>query len=270
MRMSPGPRPIVYHIPVCPFSQRIEILLAFKGLTGAVDFHVVDITRPRDPGIAALTGGPVPLPVMQDERGRVLRESLVLLRYFEERFTDPPVARADPYERGVERLMIARQDAFATDGYMMVLNRDPAKTEAFRDKMLGHYRWFSAFLDQHNPGGTYLFDGFGLAEVALTPLMQRFWFLDYYEDFALPATPDFVRARRWRDACLSHPAAQQVGYEQIVKLYYDYAVGAGNGALPEGRNRSSFVFEPDWPDRPMPPKDKYDRIATDAELGLTA
>jgi glutathione S-transferase len=268
MRFPPGPRPIVYHIPVCPFSQRVEILLALKGLTGAVDFHVVDITEPRDPGIAALTGGPVPLPVMQDERGRVLRESLVLLRYFEERFPEPPIARADPYERGVERLMIARQDAFGTDGYMMILNRDPAKTDAFRETMFGHYRWFDAFLGEHNPDGTFLFDTFGLAETVLTPLMQRFWFLDYYEGFALPRTPDFARVRRWRDACLAHPAAQQVSYDEIVKLYYDYAAGYGNGAVPEGRQRSSFVFDPDWPARPMPPKDKYDRIAPDAELGL--
>ena len=55
-----------------------------------------------------------------------------------------------------------------------------------------------------------------------------------------------------------------------MKLYYDYAVGSGNGALPEARTRSSFVFEPDWRDRPMPPRDKYDRIASDAELGLLA
>jgi glutathionyl-hydroquinone reductase len=40
-------KPTVYHIPVCPFSQRLEILLALKGLRGAVDFHVVDITKPR-------------------------------------------------------------------------------------------------------------------------------------------------------------------------------------------------------------------------------
>jgi glutathione S-transferase len=59
-----------------------------------------------------------------------------------------------------------------------------------------------------------------------------------------------------------------VSHDQIVKLYYDYAVGAGNGEQPEGRTRSSFAFEPDWRARPMPPKDKYDRIASDAELGL--
>ncbi len=40
-------RPIVYHIPVCPFSQRLEILLALKNKVDAVEFRVVDITRPQ-------------------------------------------------------------------------------------------------------------------------------------------------------------------------------------------------------------------------------
>ena len=56
--------------------------------------------------------------------------------------------------------------------------------------------------------------------------------------------------------------------EQIVKLYYDYAKGAGNGALLPGRSRSSFEFEPDWRVRPWPPAAKYDYAATDEELGL--
>ena len=41
-----------------------------------------------------------------------------------------------------------------------------------------------------------------------------------------------------------------------------------NGALPEGRTKSSFAFEPDWSQRPWPPRDKYGRAASDAELGL--
>ena len=36
------PDHIVHHIPVCPFSQRLEILLALKGATDAVSFRVVD------------------------------------------------------------------------------------------------------------------------------------------------------------------------------------------------------------------------------------
>jgi glutathione S-transferase len=80
--------------------------------------------------------------------------------------------------------------------------------------------------------------------------------------------PELSRVARWREACLSHPAAQQVSREEIVKLYYDYALGAGNGALLPGRSRSSFVFEPHWRERPWPPADKYGHKASDAELGL--
>ena len=64
------------------------------------------------------------------------------------------------------------------------------------------------------------------------------------------------------------PAAQQVSREEIVKLYYDYALGAGNGSLPPGRTRSSFVFEPDFRMRPWPPADKYGQPASDRALGL--
>lgn len=56
--------------------------------------------------------------------------------------------------------------------------------------------------------------------------------------------------------------------EEIVKLYYDYANGAGNGALLQGRTVSSFTFEPDWRGRPWPPKTKYGHSATDAQLGI--
>jgi glutathione S-transferase len=90
----------------------------------------------------------------------------------------------------------------------------------------------------------------------------------HYESFALPETEAYARVRTWRDACVSHPAAQQVTREEIIKLYYDYAKGAGNGALVPGRSVSSFAFVPHWSSRPMPPNDKYGHSATDSELGL--
>ena len=81
--------PIIYHIPVCPFSQRVEILLELKGRRDAVRFSVVDITRPRDAALLELSRGSTALPIMQTERG-VLKESLVILRYLDELFPIRP------------------------------------------------------------------------------------------------------------------------------------------------------------------------------------
>ena len=40
-------KPTIYQIPVCPFCQRLDILLTLKGVRDQVEFSVVDITRPR-------------------------------------------------------------------------------------------------------------------------------------------------------------------------------------------------------------------------------
>jgi len=260
--------PLVCHIPVCPFSQRLEILLALKGLSGEVDFQVVDITRPRPAWLLERTGGTTAMPVLLSPDGGVIRESLVILRYLEEAFPEPAVARSDPFERAVERMLIAHEGAFTSCGYRFVMNRDPAARARFSSQMLDEFAKLDAFLRRHNPDGVFLFDSFGLAEAVFTPVFMRFWFLEYYEDFALPGTAELARVRRWRDACLQHPCAQQVSREEVIKLYYDYALGAGNGALPDGRMVSSFVFEPHWAGRPWPPREKYARPATDLELGL--
>lgn len=261
-------RPILYHIPVCPFSQRLEILLALKGAPEAVTFQKVDITKPRDPDLLRKTGGATALPVLELPDGRILRESLVLLEFLDATVPGGPVRRADPYERAVEQLLIAKEGPFATAGYLFVLNQDRGARGGFEARLLDLYAEIDLFLNQHRPDGPFLFAEFGLAEAVFAPIFARFAFLEHYEGFDLPRDGRFERVRRWRDACLAHPAAQQVSREEIVKCYYDYAFGAGNGALLPGRTRSSFVFTPDWRDRPWPPKGKYGRAASDAELGL--
>ena len=260
--------PTMYHIPVCPFSQRLEILLSLKGLEDRVDFHVVDITKPRPNWLLEKTRGTTALPALDLGDGCILKESLVILRYLEDLFPEPAVAQYDPYRRAVENMMTAMEGAFVAQGYRYVMNQDVNRRDEFRRGMLDLYSRLNDFLLNHNPDGTYLFEDFGWAETVFTPMFMRFWFLEYYENFDLPETHEYARVRRWREACLAHPAAQQVTKERIVKLYYDYARGAGNGALLPGRAYSSFVFEPDWKSRPWPPKDKYGHDATDVELGL--
>jgi glutathione S-transferase len=258
-------RPIVYHIPVCPFSQRLQILLALKGCSDAVEFRVVDITQPRDPALLALSRGSTALPIMQTERG-IVKESLVILRYLDEVF-GAPIARAVPFERAVENMLIALEGPFTAAGYRLVMNQDLARRQTLHADMLAQYALLDDALIARNADGDFVFERFGLAECVFAPLFARFWFLDYYENFDLPADR-LVRVRRWRDACLAHPSAQQVSREEVVKSYYDYAKGQGNGALPPGRTVSSFAFSPHWRTRPWPPRDKYGYSASDAELGL--
>ncbi len=258
----------VHHIPVCPFGQRVEIVVDLKGLRDQVRFEVIDITRPRSEAFLALTKGSTASPVMAFDDGRCLKESLVLMRFLDERFPERPVARRDPYERAVEGMLVALEGPFAEAGYRLVLNQDVNRRAALTDATLAQFAKLDAFLEEHNPDGVWLFDDFGFAEAVFTPIFMRFWFLDYYEGFALPASPDFARVRRWHDACLAHPMAQQTSREEVVKCYYDYARGQGNGALPDGRSVSSFSFAPSWRERPWPPQDKYGPGATDAALGL--
>ena len=259
----------VYHIPVCPFSQRLEILLALKGRRSDVDFRKIDITQPRPEWLVAKTRGTTALPILELPDGRILKESLVILQYFEDLYPDLPVAQRDPYRRAVEGMLTRMEGEFVNLGYAFVMNQDRARRETLRDGMLRQYARLDAFLSEHSPNGTFLFEDFGWAETVFTPFFMRFWFLEYYEDFDLPDDQAYARVRRWRQAALSHPAAQQVTKEEIVKSYYDYAKGAGNGALLPGRTHSSFVFDPAWTTRPWPPRDKYEHAATDKELGLS-
>ncbi|MFN9870976.1 MAG: glutathione S-transferase family protein [Cyanobacteriota bacterium] len=262
--------PIVHHIPVCPFSQRLEILLELKGRQDAVEFRVVDITRPRPPELLRRTRGRTPLPVLETPEGGLLRESLVILRYLDERFPEAPVAQRDPYRRAVEGMLTLLEGEFCARGYGWVMNQDTGRRDACREALLAVYGQLNEFLLEHAPSGPWLFNDFGWAEAVYTPLFQRFWFLEYYEAFQLPREPRYDRVRAWREACLAHPAVGQVVPEEIVRLYYDCALGVGNGALPPGRGVSSFAPQPPWSSRPWPPADKYGHRASDAELGLIA
>jgi glutathione S-transferase len=261
----------IYHIPICPFSQRLEILLELKGCRDQVDFQVVDITVPRPDWLLAKTRGTTALPVLETEQGRILKESLVLMDYLEQCFPERPVARPDPDERALERMLTLMEREFAQAGYALLMNRDPARRTALHQQMQAQYARLHDFLQAERVGsGPFLFEHFGWAEAVFTPLFVRFQLLDYYEDFRLPDSPEYACAVAWQTACLAHPAAQQVSREEVIKLYYDYTQGAGNAALLPGRHYSSFAFEPHWQQRPWPPRDKYGPTASDQALGLTS
>ena len=257
----------MYHIPGCPFSERVEILLALKGLDHVLAHHDIDISQPRPEWLLKKTRGTTALPALELENGETLKESMVILRYFDDRFPEVRVARSDPYEHAVEQMLCATDGAFTGAGYRMILNRDAGQRDALRAEVDAQYARLDEFLRYYAPDGDFLFDRFGWAETAFAPMFKRLWFLEYYEDYTVPQ--HLTRLLRWREASLAHPAvASRHTHRELMTLYYDYAQGGGNGRIPEGRKISSFTLDPAWDTRPMPPRDKWGQPATDAELGL--
>ncbi|UJR81361.1 hypothetical protein [Sandaracinus amylolyticus] len=113
-----------------------------------------------------------------------------------------------------------------------------------------------------SPDGTWLWDedGFGMAELTIAPFFMRYALNEHYSGFTLPDAPEYARVKRYRDACLAHPVVRATGMsdEDFIKLYYDYSLGYGNGAVPEGEEKSSFDTSVPLAARAMP-KTKRER-----------
>jgi glutathione S-transferase len=261
------PSMTMYHIPGCPFSERVEILLELKGLHHIMADMEIDISKPRPDWLLKKTRGTTALPALEIANGETLKESMVIMRYLDQLYPERPVAQADPYRHAVESMLCATDGAFTGAGYRMILNRDPVKAQEMRAEVDAQYARLDDFLSYYAPDRDFLFEEFGWAETAFAPMFKRLWFLEYYEDYAVPA--HLKRVLRWREACVAHPAARHHGHDELMKLYYDYSRGGGNGRIPEGRSVSSFTLDPPWQSRPMPPKGrKWEEGASDAELGL--
>jgi glutathione S-transferase len=266
--MADAPTLTMYHIPGCPFSERVEILLDLKGLHHIMADMDIDISKPRPDWLLKKTRGTTALPALELDNGETLKESMVIMRYLDDRFPEPHVAQRDPYRHAVESMLCAMDGAFTGAGYRMILNRDASLRDEMKAEVDAQYGKLDDFLGYYAPDGDTLFEDFGWAEVAYAPMFKRLWFLEYYEDYQIPA--QLTRVRRWRDACVDHPATQRRTHEELIKLYYDYSQGGGNGKIPEGRAISSFTLEPHWSKRPMPPRDKWSTAGTDEQLGLVA
>ena len=95
--------------------------------------------------------------------GRVLWESLVILRYLDETLPGPMLRHHDPAEHALESMLIGREGPFTTAGYQFVMNHERARRDEHEAKLLAIYRDLDAFLLGHNPDGTFLYEGTPLA-----------------------------------------------------------------------------------------------------------
>jgi glutathione S-transferase len=150
---------ILYDAARCPYCARARIVLAEKGL----GYDPVEIDLSDRPGWLYAKNPSGTVPVLEEDGGLVLPESLVIMEYLEERFPEPPLWPADPAERALGRLWLDRFDVRLGSEYYAVRRGEPSKLD---ERLLD--------LDAALQTQPYLSGReYGLADIAYVPWILR-------------------------------------------------------------------------------------------------
>jgi RNA polymerase-associated protein len=153
--------PTLYDAARCPYCVRVRIVLAEKGIA----YDPVEIDLDDRPALLYAKNPLGKVPVLEEEDGLVLPESVVIMEYLEQRFPDPPLWPADPAQRALGRLLVERFDRLGDPYYALRRGEDAARVELGR--RLGE---LDAVLEAQPflSGAAY-----GLADVAYVPWILR-------------------------------------------------------------------------------------------------
>jgi glutathione S-transferase len=145
----------------CPYAARVRIVLAEKGL----EFEAVEIDLSDRPAWLYGKNPSGRVPVVEEEDGRPLPESVVIMEFLEERYPEPALLPPDPADRAFVRLLIFRDRDFTDPYYAFRRGEDGAEEE------------FGAALMQLNVAlGERPYLGgaeYGLADIAYAPWLLR-------------------------------------------------------------------------------------------------
>jgi len=121
---------ILYDAARCPYCARVRIVFAEKGL----GYDTVEIDLSDRPVWLYAKNPSGTVPVLEEDGGLVLPESLVIMEYLDERFPEPPLWPADPAERAFGRLWLDRFDVRLGSEYYALRRGEPSKLdERLRD-----------------------------------------------------------------------------------------------------------------------------------------
>ncbi len=178
----------LYNAARCPYVARVRIVLAEKG----IDHDTVEIDLSDRPAWLYEKNPAGRVPVVEEDGGRPLSESAVIMEYLEERYPEPSLLPADPADRAAVRLLIFR-DGDLTSPYYALRRGEDGAAEEF-DQALGK---FDALLgEQPYLGG----EEYGLADIALVPWLLRARDMLGVELDAFPALTDWLERLEQRPA----------------------------------------------------------------------
>jgi glutathione S-transferase len=149
----------LYDAARCPYAARARIALAEKG----VQVEVVEIDLSDRPAWLYEKNPAGRVPVIEEDGGRPLPESLVIMEFLEELYPEPALLPPDPADRASVRLLLKRE-ADLTDPYYAF--RRGESFEAFDVALRG--------LDARLTEQPYLAGAeYSLADIAYVPWILR-------------------------------------------------------------------------------------------------
>jgi len=179
---------VLYNAPRCPYVARVRIVLAEKG----IDYEVVDVDLDDRPAWLYEKNPAGRVPVVEEDDGRPLAESAVIMEFLEERYPEPPLLPPDPADRAAVRLLIFR-DGDLTTPYYALRRGDEGAAEKL-DAALG--RFDGLLGEQPYLGGAE----YGLADIALVPWFLRARDMLGVELDGYPALSDWLARLEQRSA----------------------------------------------------------------------
>jgi glutathione S-transferase len=150
----------LYNAARCPYAARARIVLAEKGL----DVETVEIDLSDRPAWLYDKNPAGRVPVIEEDGGDPLPESVVIMEFLEERYPEPALLPADPADRAAIRLLIFR-DKDLTDPYYALRRGEDGAREELAAVLT---RFESMLAERPYLGGME----YSLADIALVP-----WFL---------------------------------------------------------------------------------------------
>jgi glutathione S-transferase len=151
----------LYNAARCPYAARVRIALAEKG----VEVETVEIDLSDRPAWLYEKNPAGRVPVIEEDGGRPLAESAVIMEFLEERYPEPALLPPDPADRAAVRLLIFRDDEL-TDPYYALRREEDGAAEQF-DAALA--RLDVQLYERDYLGGAE----YGLADIALVPWVLR-------------------------------------------------------------------------------------------------
>jgi glutathione S-transferase len=179
---------VLYNAPRCPYVARVRIVLAEKG----IEYEVIDVDLDDRPAWLYEKNPAGRVPVVEEDDGRPLPESAVIMEFLEERYPEPPLLPPDPADRAAVRLLIFR-DGDLTAPYYALRRGDEGAAEKL-DAALG--RFDGLLGEQPYLGGAE----YGLADIALVPWFLRARDMLGVELDGFPALSDWLAGLEQRPA----------------------------------------------------------------------